>query len=450
MAFDDQAEQLFAKVFQRPATTTQERSFLQSAAQRKQGGALQGALESAQQRGQFSGGQATSGQAQQDPLDQALEKLQGVGRKLDDFARTQSTKEIRSKVREAFLAEPAMQDIIKQRGELAKQTQNVPKELEGKATVKPTTQGALQGEALGNILQSLSNVSGAIQTRGRGINQIIENVRQGEQEQFERGQQQFQTQQGIINSLIQGRQEGRAQEIFGLDLQLKQAQIAKARRAGSGSGSGADVLSQLRGQPIQTLSFEDFINEQQEAAQQSFTPERIESLRDEYNVRVDSERANDPSAIAGEYERKALASGTPKFATESGREQLGRLLGAGDLDGARRLTDALGRGLNATQATELGDIRASIQVLADLEGSINAYERKFGPIKGSFATINKLDPLGQAINSQIAAARQTVGKSLEGGVLRKEDEIKYKKILATLGDFSNVAIAKTQINSTVL
>jgi len=41
--------------------------------------------------------------------------------------------------------------------------------------------------------------------------------------------------------------------------------------------------------------------------------------------------------------------------------------------------------------------------------------------------------------SQIDTVRQTVGKALEGGVLRKEDEEKYKKILPTMSDPKKVA-----------
>jgi hypothetical protein len=40
--------------------------------------------------------------------------------------------------------------------------------------------------------------------------------------------------------------------------------------------------------------------------------------------------------------------------------------------------------------------------------------------------------------------RQVIGKALEGGVLRREDEEKYKKILPTIGDPPAVAKAKLQ------
>jgi hypothetical protein len=45
----------------------------------------------------------------------------------------------------------------------------------------------------------------------------------------------------------------------------------------------------------------------------------------------------------------------------------------------------------------------------------------------------------QAIIDRI---RQMIGKTLEGGVLRKEDEIKYAKILPTIGDPPDVVATK--------
>ena len=45
-------------------------------------------------------------------------------------------------------------------------------------------------------------------------------------------------------------------------------------------------------------------------------------------------------------------------------------------------------------------------------------------------------------NADIDRVRQRVGKALEGGVLRKEDEEKYKRILATLRDTPGTAIYK--------
>ena len=46
------------------------------------------------------------------------------------------------------------------------------------------------------------------------------------------------------------------------------------------------------------------------------------------------------------------------------------------------------------------------------------------------------------VQADVDRVRQVVGKALEGGVLRKEDEDKYKKILATVTDTPETAIYK--------
>jgi hypothetical protein len=42
----------------------------------------------------------------------------------------------------------------------------------------------------------------------------------------------------------------------------------------------------------------------------------------------------------------------------------------------------------------------------------------------------------------IDRVKQVIGKALEGGVLRKEDELKYEKILPTVGDPNAVVVSK--------
>lgn len=42
----------------------------------------------------------------------------------------------------------------------------------------------------------------------------------------------------------------------------------------------------------------------------------------------------------------------------------------------------------------------------------------------------------------IDRVKQVIGKALEGGVLRKEDEVKYEKILPTIGDVKTVVDSK--------
>lgn len=61
------------------------------------------------------------------------------------------------------------------------------------------------------------------------------------------------------------------------------------------------------------------------------------------------------------------------------------------------------------------------------------------PIVGAVRGLNPYDTEAQNLQAEIDRVRQVVGKALEGGVLRKEDEVKYKRILPTLRDKPEVA-----------
>lgn len=99
-----------------------------------------------------------------------------------------------------------------------------------------------------------------------------------------------------------------------------------------------------------------------------------------------------------------------------------------------------GKPLSESAIGKMSESRAAIQSMRDLRDVLKANERYIGPVAG-FAAMN---PYSEARKAQadIDRVRQRVGKALEGGVLRKEDEEKYKKILATLNDDPSTAIYK--------
>jgi len=101
-----------------------------------------------------------------------------------------------------------------------------------------------------------------------------------------------------------------------------------------------------------------------------------------------------------------------------------------------------GKILPATQATEIGDVVSSVEMLDNLAD-------KLGDIKGltySPADIvkgaNPWDTGAQNYKQLVAATKQVIGKGLEGGVLRKEDESKYEKIIPAFGDTKDVLQVK--------
>lgn len=118
---------------------------------------------------------------------------------------------------------------------------------------------------------------------------------------------------------------------------------------------------------------------------------------------------------------------------------------AGEL--ANRGFTGFGKILSDTAIKEINQTQGAVTELGFLKTLIEENQDKIGPITG-LAAIN---PYSEArkIQADIDRIRQTVGKALEGGVLRKEDEEKYKKILATMTDTPSTAIYKIEalINS---
>ena len=107
----------------------------------------------------------------------------------------------------------------------------------------------------------------------------------------------------------------------------------------------------------------------------------------------------------------------------------------------------IGRGktlYTPTQLKELSDIQNSIDLMNKLEPVLIEKENLFGPVKG-LQGMNPYATEAKSLEAQFRAAAQLVGKAMEGGVLRKEDEIKYRKMLPQITDLPDVA--RNKINN---
>jgi hypothetical protein len=109
----------------------------------------------------------------------------------------------------------------------------------------------------------------------------------------------------------------------------------------------------------------------------------------------------------------------------------------GHVDAANRLG---GKQLSEKSVDHISSADHAMAILDDLAGSFKAAEKYVGPIAGLQAVNPYSD--AQKLQAEVDRVRQNVGKLLEGGVLRKEDEIKYTKILATLNDTPSTAASK--------
>ncbi len=99
----------------------------------------------------------------------------------------------------------------------------------------------------------------------------------------------------------------------------------------------------------------------------------------------------------------------------------------------------------SSDANNIADIDNSLSLLDGLKDAIGktGASSQMGAIAPNFVT--ELTGLGEDAKQRqalIDSAKQIIGKALEGGVLRKEDEAKYARILPTIGDPPAVAQQK--------
>lgn len=109
-----------------------------------------------------------------------------------------------------------------------------------------------------------------------------------------------------------------------------------------------------------------------------------------------------------------------------------------------------------TNIRDLAQFPVDIENLQGLDEKVEKNQDVLGPWAGRLATLGQyvpskvagipLQPEGferaREIQADVDNLKQTIGKLKEGGVLRQEDENKYKKILATINDEPKLASYK--------
>lgn len=85
------------------------------------------------------------------------------------------------------------------------------------------------------------------------------------------------------------------------------------------------------------------------------------------------------------------------------------------------------------------------RMLEDIDQTVSGNKDMFGPVAGRLASINPYNERAQSMDAQMRATSQAFGRLMEGGVLRKEDEEKYRKMFPQLSDTPQVAANKLQI-----
>src|SRR5262245_20969896 len=105
----------------------------------------------------------------------------------------------------------------------------------------------------------------------------------------------------------------------------------------------------------------------------------------------------------------------------------------------------IGRPVTSGDAGRLADLDTSLQLLGGIGGELGTTgaASKIGTMLPNVVTeFTGWGADSKSRQATIDKVKQIIGKALEGGVLRKEDEIKYSKILPQIGDPPDVAKAK--------
>jgi hypothetical protein len=106
--------------------------------------------------------------------------------------------------------------------------------------------------------------------------------------------------------------------------------------------------------------------------------------------------------------------------------------------------------LNPTDITKYNEGNQIPTMLKDIEGTVNGNTDLFGPISGRVSSLNPWDTRTQTVEAQIRSSAQSFGRFMEGGMLRPDDEIKYRKMFPNLSDTPDVAKNKLALVSRLL
>lgn len=113
-----------------------------------------------------------------------------------------------------------------------------------------------------------------------------------------------------------------------------------------------------------------------------------------------------------------------------------------DLAVASNPTKSTPQRLPADKVVMLEDAKFLPGVLDNLEKTINSDSAAYDPVWGRARSMNPFDGGQQMAEAETRTAAQLIGKYMEGGVLRAEDEVKYRNMLPNTADTKEVALAK--------
>lgn len=134
----------------------------------------------------------------------------------------------------------------------------------------------------------------------------------------------------------------------------------------------------------------------------------------------EAQRQAKQDAFDNYYKNQNLAQGWAKIEADKNKPTKQRTIPAGSAESLSATYQGL---------IQMKDLKNKIP---ELPGRLTT------PGIAQLSTLNPLDTKAQAFNQYVKTYKQVIGKGLEGGVLRKEDEYKYDQIIPKVGDTQEV------------
>jgi len=175
----------------------------------------------------------------------------------------------------------------------------------------------------------------------------------------------------------------------------------------------------------------------QAKAAETFEIQQLEALQKEQEQQATIKQENIKLAQEREFKEKELIQNEKQLEIEYKKLDQNTKRIEADIKNT-----AQGKILPAETTTKIAENIASIDMLDYMVNNIeNIKGLTFTPID-KVKALNPFDTGANQMKQLVASTKQVIGKGLEGGVLRKEDEYKYEKIIPNIGDTKEVLKVK--------
>lgn len=244
MAIGSQTQQLFSRVFGRPAESAEEQSFLKDASARKSGGALQGALEFAKGQGRFGGGggapqggapsqgQASSIDDMVGNLDKAKEMLNKKAKQLDEQEKKFFSEKLKMEVKSTIMSMPEIKALQKAKGQMSREFQE--KDDWGPSDspfLRPGVVDDLRRGEMGAYSQSLSDLTETLRTTGQGVGNVLDAAAKDRMSEIEAERASFDRSRNVFADALSYEDNSREAQLFPLQMESQRASIASSQAA---------------------------------------------------------------------------------------------------------------------------------------------------------------------------------------------------------------------------